>query len=635
LNPYLNLNLHGISSQFQISNSKGVEALTNTPASIPQLGSNLSKSISKVPYFRASRGGEKRREGLPVGSVTENGPNFISTNKSHEGELLSRAEVLHAQQISEPKNSQKPADSEGGLPVDEVAVKLNEKKKKTPMKSGSTNQANFFSDSSSSRDPIVGKRPLSPKELRMDSMELKIPQIEITQLVEVVPPFKPHLADNNQDQRPIKSCDVNYQHDIQYSSEENKKKPSGSASLKTETTKISPEELFYENVAKIFGYRKTIGMCINGVDLEILNHLITHLKPQETSLNYGIIPNSIIDRKLLEFWNDKNDEYMKAEKEVQGLIDFFEGKRRSLALRKLLKKHVFSMKWKLIKKDARNQQFSRVPWKEFEQHYGISGIPKDFCNIPSPRFRVSKFQDQASLLALTALMGPENAKSRKDMTSYIVSKGYSSRWWRNFDLQNESDKFGLDVWKILEIGEALKFGSPDWHSNWENSPAQADLAYSHLLSIFLDEEKSLNIPWVESSEKAWLNSLPRNLYQERLKQLSSFILNSGKGSKLQWPNSEKTIDLIDPTLREDGYKLGYELIWLNNGLNLKKLSELAHNWSPLIDENPYKVMEMTPLERSTLVTCISISHGFTMQTKIEPFQVSCKKWFMKRVKNTP
>jgi hypothetical protein len=64
----------------------------------------------------------------------------------------------------------------------------------------------------------------------------------------------------------------------------------------------------------------------------------------------------------------------------------------------------------------------------------------------------------------------------------------------------------LNVWKLLQIGEALKLGCPDWQSQWEKSPTKADLAYSQLFSIFLDVEKSLNIPWVESSERAWLNS---------------------------------------------------------------------------------------------------------------------------------
>jgi hypothetical protein len=247
-------------------------------------------------------------------------------------------------------------------------------------------------------------------------------------------------------------------------------------------------------------------MIEKGVDLEISHHFVAHLKPQQSSLHYGISPNSHIYGKLSDFWKDRNKEYKKAEKEVQGLISFFEGKRRSLALRQLLQKNIYSKKWKFIKKSLKSRQFSGGYWKKFEKYYGISGDPTSFHNIPKPTWGLHKFQDELLFFTLIQLMGPENGKTRQELCSHILSTGYSSRWWEKFDLQNENDKFGLNVWKLLQIGEALKLGCPDWQSQWEKSPTKADLAYSQLFSIFLDVEKSLNIPWVESSERAWLNS---------------------------------------------------------------------------------------------------------------------------------
>jgi hypothetical protein len=109
-------------------------------------------------------------------------------------------------------------------------------------------------------------------------------------------------------------------------------------------------------------------------------------------------------------------------------------------------------------------------------------------------------------------------------------------------------------------------------------------------------------------------------------------VNSGKGYRLQWPHSQNKIYLINHTLRGEDHILGYELIWLNNGLDLKKLSELTNNWSPLMEENPDKVIQMTPLERSTLATCISVSHELNMWKKSTPSFT--RKW-LKGIGNSP
>jgi hypothetical protein len=306
-------------------------------------------------------------------------------------------------------------------------------------------------------------------------------------------------------------------------------------------------------------------------------------------------------------WNEKRNDYLKAEKAVQQFIGPFEGKRRSLALWNLIEKHYFAMRWHLLKGGYLSLGILKTSLREFEEYHGISEVPADFLNIPIHVSKSNEDPPDSSLSILQEVMGEYKGQVRYNLNYHTSKIKEPFRWWEKYDVQNEVDKFGLDAWKLFVIGDALEFGCPDWHSKWQKLPQKVDLAYAALFSLYGGVGEDLQIPWVESSERAWLNHLPGNLYQERLKQLSLFILNQGKGQKRNQHLSEFVFCSYFGSQFEipNDYKLGYELILLDSGIDLKTFLHKIKSWNAF-EENKEKVKEMTAVERRALATCFSM-----------------------------
>lgn len=156
----------------------------------------------------------------------------------------------------------------------------------------------------------------------------------------------------------------------------------------------------------------------------------------------------------------------------------------------------------------------------FENYFGISSNPHKILNIPTKRARSkpksASFPPYDELLQ--NCMGERQAANRIALKSYIMQRANPNDWWEYHDLEVYGWKLGLDILKILKIGDALQFGFDDWSEERTGKFLKPDEAYAQLLSIFLDTNTIL--PWGESSERYWLTQLPANMYEERLIKLS-------------------------------------------------------------------------------------------------------------------
>jgi hypothetical protein len=103
-----------------------------------------------------------------------------------------------------------------------------------------------------------------------------------------------------------------------------------------------------------------------------------------------------------------------------------------------------------------------------------------------------------------------------------------------------------------------------------------DAAFSQTLQVMADTQRPL--PWAESSERAWLLTVYGDHYRGRLQQLSHLMLES------EITSNPKTMEAINNLISRktsvaENYRVGYELLWCDMGLELKALPKLIQNRS--------------------------------------------------------
>ncbi|KAA1099956.1 hypothetical protein PGT21_026377 [Puccinia graminis f. sp. tritici] len=338
------------------------------------------------------------------------------------------------------------------------------------------------------------------------------------------------------------------------------------------------------NASLNFGIQNVLRMEEEKLDLYIANTLAIFLNPPDTSLHYRMDPNldPPMFQILLEDWKKNVRAFHQAKRPIEEMIGPFEGRRRWLTLEKWLYKHDAANKWKLEREEFRNQKIEEKVMDMIEEHYGISDSPFNFHNIPSDKSDLVSKLPESAMAVLTRVVGLKASVRRNKLKFYLMNRHDSPKWWEEFHLEEESDRFGLDVLTIIKVGDALHFGSENWIHELKRKPAKANLSYTRMIQVFSNEDKALSIPWIESAEREWLNRLPGNLYQERLENLSSFIQDLG-----------------------DSNKLGLELLCLNNGLSLERLLMGIKDRKPLIPEVYNMIPKMSPTEKRTLLTWIT------------------------------
>ncbi|KAI7948768.1 hypothetical protein MJO29_010433 [Puccinia striiformis f. sp. tritici] len=336
-------------------------------------------------------------------------------------------------------------------------------------------------------------------------------------------------------------------------------------------------ELVFAHTCNAFGHQNALTLVQKKVDLYIANTLAIQLTPLNLSFHYGLGPEidfGVINI-LLAFWKKQVKAYQTAQEAIEEIIGLHEGKRRVTALQILLMNSSAANQWNLQMDGLLAIQTRMATLDAFMAHYGVSYYPSEFKNIPVPKWTDGPPPPDSNIYLRNA-MGLFRASRRMKLVSYLEDRSNRKRWWEPFNLEDASARFGLDVLTIIKIGDALNFGYDDrnWIGKSAYSPGTSDSSYAQLLSIFLNENRDiLRLPWIESSERAWLiHVFPGNLYQKRLDALSFTVWRWGTGNRIQFPLSTNILSkyLEGHFVNRVDHRLGYELYWCDNGHDLEE-----------------------------------------------------------------
>ncbi|OAV97667.1 hypothetical protein PTTG_25918 [Puccinia triticina 1-1 BBBD Race 1] len=377
----------------------------------------------------------------------------------------------------------------------------------------------------------------------------------------------------------------------------------------------------FANACKWFGMDKAIKMEEEKVDLHIANTLAIFINPKNTALYSGIDPKLDPDmfKVLLKDWNENRPKYDKAKIWVAEPLGPAEGPRRSLILEKTFFKHNAAKEWakERMKHQMRDSQLTLL-----EYGLGVSSDPSYFYNIP--RYSYCKLNPDVKE-SLNRAMGNVSGQRRYDFAENLLNRSIYSRWWARYNLEEASDMFGLDAFTIIQIGDALNFDGKHLNFMWPNSAAEADLSFAKLIRIFSNKDEALarqivsikpeerkptELPvrkWIDSSEREWLIHMPGNLFQKRLQRLSYYVWDFDKKAMGSFPKSTAEINfsLNGDLLGRDGYRLGYELLWCNNGMDLNSFFSRFDGWKPPRPQLRQEVQRMSPAEKLAVAAWIT------------------------------
>ncbi|KNE97943.1 hypothetical protein PSTG_08816 [Puccinia striiformis f. sp. tritici PST-78] len=290
------------------------------------------------------------------------------------------------------------------------------------------------------------------------------------------------------------------------------------------------------------------------LNMIIMARLALELNLDHKEAHYGISP--VLERTVLydQFTKISPKENAQFTAAVQKILGKEESTRRLVAFFHSWRSHNIAAKWKTFKalwygsKDLTPRQAA-----QFERRFGLSVDPQSLTEIPRPVKNSSK--EEKDLIgrihigrAIAVIYGPSEGEKRLKLVEYLRKRDYRREWWKPFGLEAASKHFGLDVLKLLKIGDLLQFGSNYLLDDVTNRH-KIDVAYTQLLELVTDQESVL--PWMESPERAWLYRTCGALYQDRLREVSLWVFSRGgvaqppaTGTELIWADLGLDVDLL-------------------------------------------------------------------------------------------
>ncbi|KAA1117934.1 hypothetical protein PGT21_027538 [Puccinia graminis f. sp. tritici] len=287
-------------------------------------------------------------------------------------------------------------------------------------------------------------------------------------------------------------------------------------------------------------------------------------------------------QELYSLWKKDSYAYEIAESGIRDAIGTFEGTRRMLALRRQILHYTISQRW--IK--ARNTWFDETTYGStaatgFETLLGLSSEPFDVREIPlSSTLARSRKEKWEAMPHSLLIWGQAEMERQIEMRSYLAQRVNPFFWWEAYDLNMKSKLFGLDILTILKVGDSLQFGA-NFVIDRGYGRVSIDSAYALLLKVMTDTNRPL--PWIESSERAWLYSLPDGLYEQRLQRLSQLISDSRPQM------NPLSVDILAKKIDQNfidsyGYRMGEELLWIDKGLPLDELLNQMKTKTPVVSD---------------------------------------------------
>ncbi|KNZ56690.1 hypothetical protein VP01_2341g2 [Puccinia sorghi] len=329
-------------------------------------------------------------------------------------------------------------------------------------------------------------------------------------------------------------------------------------------------EVTVQKFFELWGQGYVLSWEANRLDIKLMSQLAVILNLHNDSPHFGISP---IFHKV-----DIHETFQLLERQklskVLGLIyeklGKEEGTRRLEAFTKFLMYHSIAKRWKALKRGwKKDGKRSSIQAEFFEIVNGISEDPQFIVEIPQrPSLWTSvgsEMGPKSTWPTVEKIYGIQYAKIHSHFLDYTEGMLPDiQKWWKSTGLESASRKYGLDILRILKVGEVLQFGSDHFVLNFGNRETSAEKAFSRILDI-MNEPRSL--PWIESPERAWLYSAVGSLYQDRLRDLSLHIFFKGYSSK-------QNMELTRST------RSGFELLWCDLGLNLMDAPQISDLQDP-------------------------------------------------------
>ncbi|EGF99892.1 uncharacterized protein MELLADRAFT_68278 [Melampsora larici-populina 98AG31] len=167
--------------------------------------------------------------------------------------------------------------------------------------------------------------------------------------------------------------------------------------------------------------------------------------------------------------------------------------------------------------------------------------------------------EPSDLEVLKKVLGPE-FRIRRAIISYMLKRKGLPKWWDEEKLV-EGRKQGVDLVKVLTIGDVLEFGNMDiTKTSLQNKKKVTEKMEALHKSFILDKSP---FPWHDSPERAWLQSQPElwKLYQDRLRLV---IL----ACETLQDNYHFILTADDGETNEDSWwQFGDYLMWIDEGIN--------------------------------------------------------------------
>ncbi|KAI7940328.1 hypothetical protein MJO28_013980 [Puccinia striiformis f. sp. tritici] len=335
----------------------------------------------------------------------------------------------------------------------------------------------------------------------------------------------------------------------------------------------STVEKFYE----IWGWEAVISWEKNRLDIGLMTQLALLLNLDHKTSHFGISPmyhqgTDLYERFLIMHIEKKK--FNKIVKSIYNIIGKHEGARRLEAFCRYLRDHT----------TARNYALKRSTWfrgglKEIHQvaylelQLGLSDLPESQTQVnPWPIPFGTKKEEEHLKEFLSKICGRTDAEKKLELREYLKKLPYPSNWWLNIGLESAIKRFGIDVLKIMKIGNALQFGSKDFVGDaLIKNRVPIEDAFTTILDIMTEPS---SLPWIESAERAWLYNFCGRFYQDRLQQLSHLAVSRKLTKQIGKTNTT-----------------GWALVWCDLGLKISEVPASIPSTSPLQIQQKIKEYE--------------------------------------------
>ncbi|MBW0493218.1 hypothetical protein O181_032933 [Austropuccinia psidii MF-1] len=241
-------------------------------------------------------------------------------------------------------------------------------------------------------------------------------------------------------------------------------------------------------------------------DISFVSMVAQHLGIQEKTSNFALkFPRSDLYLKITELWKKDQRQVEEVEEWCKSqLKDPAEGLRRTVTFHDQLRKCSLASNWQIQRFFwIENRALSLDQLKKVETAYGLSVDPSKIKEIPTltPSFDAD---DELSLKIRSIIkkdvFTPKELQKRAELKKYLESRGNYHKWWKEDQLEMDSNSFGLDILTILKLGDALRFSFT--LEKQDRTAMSLSSSFLQLVAIMRDDSKDL--PWLESAERAWL-----------------------------------------------------------------------------------------------------------------------------------